>query len=137
MSINVKTDTKIIVQGTIGFAGTNDTKQMCKDGRQIVTAATPGAWGTTAIEAPEINAVEDAVNETGATVSIIYVPAPFAADASMEATDAGIELAICITEHIPVIDMIKVKEYMADKPTRLIGPNCPGVITADETKIGI
>src|SRR5699024_3944653 len=93
--------------------------------------------GTTTLGVPVFNTVEDAVNETGATVYIIYVPAPFAADAIMEATDAGIELAICITEHIPDIDMIKVKEYMADKPTRLIGPNCPGVITADETKKGI
>src|SRR5699024_864265 len=98
---------------------------------------TPGKGGTTILGVPVFNTVEDAVKETGATVSIIYVPAPFAADAIMEATDAGLELAICITEHIPITDMITVKEFMADKNTRLIGPNCPGGITAEESQIGI
>ena len=137
MSIYVDKATKVIVQGITGSAGMDHTEQMLKYGTKIVGGVTPGKGGTTTLGVPVFNTVEDAVKETGATVSIIYVPAPFAADAIMEATDAGVELAICITEHIPVIDMIKVKEYMADKPTRLIGPNCPGVITADETKIGI
>ncbi len=113
------------------------TEQMLKYGTKIVGGVTPAKGGTTILGVPVFNTVEDAVKATGATVSIIYVPAPFAADAIMEATDAGLELTICITEHIPITDMIKVKNYMVGKKTRLIGPNCPGLITADECKIGI
>jgi len=137
MSIYVDKDTKVIVQGITGSAGLDHTEQMIEYGTKIVGGVTPGRGGTTVLDVPVFNTVEDAVKETGATVSIIYVPAPFAADAIMEAADAGLELTICITEHIPVNDMIKVKHYLKDKNTRLIGPNCPGVITADECKIGI
>src|SRR5690625_1617281 len=137
MSIYVNKDTKVIVQGITGSAGMDHTEQMLEYGTKIVGGVTPGKGGTTILGVPVFNTVEDAVKETGATVSIIYVPAPFAADAIMEATDAGLELAICITEHIPITDMITVKEFMADKNTRLIGPNCPGVITSEESKIGI
>lgn len=137
MSIYVDKDTKVIVQGITGSAGMDHTEQMLKYGTKIVGGVTPAKGGTTVLGVPVFNTVEDAVKATGATVSIIYVPAPFAADAIMEATDAGIELTICITEHIPITDMIKVKDYMKDKNTRLIGPNCPGIITAEECKIGI
>src|SRR5699024_2646766 len=137
MSIYVDKATKVIVQGITGSAGMDHTEQMLKYGTKIVGGVTPGKGGTTTLGVPVFNTVEDAVKETGATVSIIYVPAPFAADAIMEATDAGVELAICITEHIPVIDMIKVKEDMENKPKGLIGPNYPGVIIAHETKIVI
>ncbi len=137
MSIYVDKDTKVIVQGITGSAGLDHTEQMIKYGTKIVGGVTPTKGGTTVLGVPVFNTVEDAVKETGATVSIIYVPAPFAADAIMEATDAGLDLTICITEHIPVSDMITVKNYMKGKKTRLIGPNCPGVITADECKIGI
>ncbi|WP_419465595.1 succinate--CoA ligase subunit alpha [Bhargavaea massiliensis] len=113
------------------------TKQMLEYGTKIVAGVTPGKGGTEVEGVPVFNTVEDAVKETGATVSVIYVPAPFAADAILEAVDAELDLAICITEHIPVLDMVKVVRYMEGKKTRLIGPNCPGVITADECKIGI
>ena len=137
MSIYVDKDTKVIVQGITGSAGLDHTEQMLKYGTKIVGGVTPGKGGEKVLDVPIFNTVEDAVKETGATVSIIYVPARFAADAIMEATDAELELTICITEHIPVVDMIQVKNYMKGKKTRLIGPNCPGVITADESKIGI
>lgn len=137
MSIYVNKATKVIVQGITGAAGLDHTEQMLKYGTKIVGGVTPGKGGTEILGVPVFNTVEDAVKETGATVSIIYVPAPFAADAIMEATDAELALTICITEHIPINDMIKVKTYMEGKKTRLIGPNCPGIITADETKIGI
>ncbi|HIV74189.1 MAG TPA: succinate--CoA ligase subunit alpha [Candidatus Pseudogracilibacillus intestinigallinarum] len=137
MSIYVDKDTKVIVQGITGSAGMDHTEQMLKYGTKIVAGVTPGKGGTKTLGVPVYNTVEDAVKATGATVSIIYVPAPFAADAIMEATDAGLELTICITEHIPINDMTKVKNFMKGKKTRLIGPNCPGVITADECKIGI
>jgi succinyl-CoA synthetase alpha subunit len=137
MSIYVDKDTKVIVQGITGSAGLDHTEQMIKYGTKIVGGVTPGKGGTSVLDVPIFNTVEDAVKATGATVSIIYVPAPFAADAIMEATDAEIDLTICITEHIPITDMIQVKNYMEGKKTRLIGPNCPGVITADESKIGI
>src|SRR5699024_29220 len=137
MSIYVDKDTKVIVQGITGSAGLDHTEQMLKYGTKIVGGVTPGKGGETVLDVPIFNTLEDAVKETGATVSIIYVPARFAADAIMEATDAEMDLTICITEHIPVVDMIKVKNYMEGKKTRLIGPNCPGVITADESKIGI
>lgn len=137
MAIYVNKDTKVIVQGITGSAGMEHTEQMLKYGTKIVGGVTPAKGGTTVLGVPVFNTVEEAVKETGATVSIIYVPAPFAADAIMEAVDAELELTICITEHIPISDMVKVKNYMQGKKTRLIGPNCPGVITADECKIGI
>src|SRR5699024_3243079 len=135
MSIYVDKDTKVIVQGITGSAGMDHTEQMLKYGTNIVGGVTPTRGGTTVLDVPVFNTVEEAVKATGATVSIIYVPAPFAADAIIEATDAKLDLTICITEHIPITDMIKVKNYMKDKQTRLIGPNCPGVITAEESKI--
>src|SRR5690625_2334138 len=110
---------------------------MLEYGTQIVAGVTPGKGGQVVEGVPVFNTVEEAKKETGATVSVVYVPAPFAADSIMEAADADLELVICITEHIPVLDMVKVVRYLEDKNTRLIGPNCPGVITADETKIGI
>ncbi|PID00149.1 MULTISPECIES: succinate--CoA ligase subunit alpha [unclassified Sporosarcina] len=137
MSIYVNKDTKVIVQGITGSTALFHTQQMLEYGTKIVAGVTPGKGGQTAEGVPVFDTVEEAVKETGATVSIIYVPAPYAADAIMEGVDAGLEMVICITEHIPVLDMIKVKRYMEGKETRLIGPNCPGVITADETKIGI
>ncbi len=137
MSIYVNKDTLVIVQGITGSAGMDHTREMLKYGTKIVGGVTPGRGGTEVLGVPVFDTVEEAVQATNATVSIIYVPAAFAADAIMEATDAELDLTICITEHIPIKDMIKVKEYMSDKKTRLIGPNCPGVITADESKIGI
>ncbi|CAM3079971.1 succinate--CoA ligase subunit alpha [Filibacter tadaridae] len=137
MSIFVNKDTKVIVQGITGSTALFHTKQMLEYGTKIVGGVTPGKGGTEAESVPVFNTVSDAVKATGATVSVIYVPAPFAADAIMEAVDAELDMAICITEHIPVLDMVKVKRYMEGKKTRLVGPNCPGVITADECKIGI
>ncbi|MGM8364152.1 succinate--CoA ligase subunit alpha [Virgibacillus sp. W0181] len=137
MSIYVNKDTKVIVQGITGAAGKYHTEQMLKYGTKIVGGVTPTKGGTEILGVPVFNTVQEAVEATGATVSIIYVPAPFAADAILEATDADLELTICITEHIPILDMVKVRRYMEDKKTRLIGPNCPGVITAEECKIGI
>ncbi|MCW1926922.1 succinate--CoA ligase subunit alpha [Bhargavaea beijingensis] len=137
MGIYVDKDTKVLVQGITGSTALFHTKQMLEYGTKIVAGVTPGKGGTEVEGVPVFNTVEDAVKETGATVSVIYVPAPFAADAILEAVDAELDLAICITEHIPVLDMVKVVRYMEGKKTRLIGPNCPGVITADECKIGI
>ncbi|WP_080874769.1 succinate--CoA ligase subunit alpha [Oceanobacillus timonensis] len=137
MSVYVNKDTKVIVQGITGGTARFHTKQMLDYGTQIVGGVTPKKAGTEVEGVPVFNTVEDAVKATGATASVIYVPAPFAADAILEATDAELDLVICITEHIPVMDMVKVKRYMEGKKTRLVGPNCPGVITADETKIGI
>ncbi|EGQ27323.1 succinyl-CoA synthetase subunit alpha [Sporosarcina newyorkensis 2681] len=137
MSIYVDKDTKVIVQGITGSTALFHTQQMLEYGTKIVGGVTPGKGGQTVEGVPVFDTVEEAVKATGATVSIIYVPAPYAADAIMEAVDAQMAMTICITEHIPVLDMIKVKRYMEGKETRLIGPNCPGVITADETKIGI
>lgn len=137
MSIYVDKDTKVIVQGITGSTALFHTHQMLEYGTKIVGGVTPGKGGQTVEGVPVFDTVEEAVKATGATVSIIYVPAPYAADAIMEAVDAQMAMTICITEHIPVLDMIKVKRYMEGKETRLIGPNCPGVITADETKIGI
>ncbi|MDV6376730.1 succinate--CoA ligase subunit alpha [Sporosarcina sp. GW1-11] len=137
MSIYVDKDTRVIVQGITGSTALFHTQQMLEYGTKIVGGVTPGKGGQTVEGVPVFNTVEDAVKATDASVSIIYVPAPYAADAIMEAVDAELAMAICITEHIPVLDMIKVKRYMEGKKTRLIGPNCPGVITADETKIGI
>ncbi|MCK5236552.1 MAG: succinate--CoA ligase subunit alpha [Deltaproteobacteria bacterium] len=137
MSILVNKDTKVICQGITGAQGTFHSRQMVEYGTKMVGGVTPGKGGTDLDGIPVFNTVRDAVAETKANASVIYVPPPFAADAIAEATDAGIELVICITEGIPVVDMVKVKKYMKDKPTRLVGPNCPGVITPDECKIGI
>lgn len=137
MSIFVNRDTKVIVQGITGKTARFHTQQMLEYGTKIVGGTSPGKGGQTVEGVPVFNTAEEAVQATGGNVSVIYVPAPFAADAIMEAADAGIELVICITEHIPVLDMVKVKRYLEGKKTRLIGPNCPGVITAEECKIGI
>ena len=137
MSVLVNNDSKVIVQGFTGTEGTFHATQMIEYGTNIVGGVTPNKGGTTHLGKPVFNTVADAVKGRGANVSIIFVPPAFAADAIMEATDAGIALVVCITEGIPVQDMVKVKNYLAGKPTRLIGPNCPGVITADEAKVGI
>jgi succinyl-CoA synthetase alpha subunit len=137
MSILVNRNSKIIVQGFTGTEGTFHATQMIEYGTQVVGGVTPGKGGTQHLERPVFNTVADAVKETGANVSIIFVPPAFAADAIMEATNAGIELVVCITEGIPVQDMVKAKHYLMGTKTRLIGPNCPGVITAEECKVGI
>ena len=137
MSLYVDKDTKVIVQGITGGTARFHTKQMLEYGTKIVGGVTPKKGGEEVEGVPVFDTLQEAVDQTGATVSVIYVPAPFAADAIMEGVDAELDLVICITEHIPVLDMVKVKRYMEGKKTRLIGPNCPGVITADETKIGI
>lgn len=137
MSILINKDTKVICQGITGSVGLFHTKGAIEYGTQMVGGVTPGKGGTEVEGLPVFNTVKEAVDATGATASVIYVPPAFAADAIMEAIDAEIELAICITEGIPVIDMVKVKRYMEGKKTRLIGPNCPGVITPEESKIGI
>ena len=137
MSVLVNKNSKIIVQGFTGTEGTFHATQMLEYGTQVVGGVTPGKGGSTHLEKPVFNTVADAVKTTGADVSIIFVPPAFAADAIMEATEAGIGLVICITEGIPVMDMVKVKNYLQGSNTRLIGPNCPGVITADECKVGI
>ncbi|MCY8550890.1 succinate--CoA ligase subunit alpha [Bacillus haynesii] len=137
MSVFINKDTKVIVQGITGSTALFHTKQMLEYGTKIVGGVTPGKGGTEVEGVPVFNTVEEAVKQTWANASVIYVPAAFAADAIMEATDAELDLVICITEHIPVLDMVKVKRYMEGKKTRLIGPNCPGVITPEECKIGI
>lgn len=137
MSVLVNKDSKILVQGFTGTEGTFHATQMISYGTNVVGGVTPNKGGMSHLEKPVFNTVEQAVKETGADVSIIFVPPAFAADAIMEAGDAGIKLIICITEGIPVQDMVKVKNYLLDTDARLIGPNCPGVITADECKVGI
>ena len=137
MSVLVNKQSKIIVQGFIGTEGSFHATQMMEYGTQVVGGVTPGKGGTTHLDRPVFNTVADAVKATGANVSIIFVPPAFAADAIMEAADAGIALVVCITEGIPVQDMVKAKNFLAGKHTRLIGPNCPGVITAEEAKVGI
>ncbi len=137
MSVFVNKDTKVIVQGITGSTARFHTKQMLEYGTQIVGGVTPGKGGTEAEGVPVFNTVIEAKEATGANASVVYVPAPFAADSILEAVDAELDLVICITEHIPVLDMVKVKRYMEGKKTRLIGPNCPGVITPEECKIGI
>ena len=137
MSVLVNKGTKVICQGITGAQGTFHTEQALAYGTQMVGGVTPGKGGTKHLDLPIYNTVEDAVAKTGATASVIYVPPPFAADAIMEAADAGIELVICITEGIPILDMVKVKRFLANKATRLIGPNCPGIITPGACKIGI
>ena len=137
MSVLVNKDSKIIVQGFTGSEGTFHAGQMIEYGTQVVGGVTPGKGGQTHLDKPVFNTVEDAVTKTGADTSIIFVPPPFAADAIMEAAEAGIKVIVCITEGIPVADMVKVKEYLSDKNSTLIGPNCPGVMTAGEAKVGI
>jgi succinyl-CoA synthetase alpha subunit len=137
MSVLVNKQSKIIVQGFTGTEGSFHATQMMEYGTQVVGGVTPGKGGTTHLDRPVFNTVADAVKTTGANVSIIFVPPAFAADAIMEAADAGIALVVCITEGIPVQDMVKAKNFLAGKHTRLIGPNCPGVITAEEAKVGI
>jgi succinyl-CoA synthetase alpha subunit len=137
MSILVNKDSKIIVQGFTGNEGTFHAGQMIEYGTNVVGGVTPGKGGQKHLDKPVFNTVADAVKETGANVSIIFVPPAFAADAIMEAADSNIGVIVCITEGIPTNDMVKVKAYLADKNSRLIGPNCPGIITADEAKIGI
>ena len=137
MSILVNKQSKILVQGFTGTEGTFHATQMIEYGSKVVGGVTPGKGGTTHLDRPVFNTVADAVKSTGANVSIIFVPPAFAADAIMESTEAGISLVVCITEGIPVQDMVKVKNFLSGKNTRLIGPNCPGVITAGECKVGI
>jgi succinyl-CoA synthetase alpha subunit len=137
MSILIDKNTRVICQGFTGKQGTFHSEQCLAYGTKLVGGTTPGRGGTTHLGQPVFNTVEEAVRATGATVSMIYVPAPFAADAILEAADAGVELVVCITEGIPVNDMVRVKAGLAGTATRLVGPNCPGVITPDECKIGI
>ena len=137
MSVLVSKESKVIVQGFTGTEGTFHATQMVEYGTNLVGGVTPGKGGTSHLDKPVFNTVADAVKATGADVSIIFVPPAFAGDAIMESCDAGISLVVCITEGIPVQDMVKVKNYLLGKQTRLIGPNCPGVITADECKVGI
>jgi len=137
MSVLVNKDSKIIVQGFTGSEGTFHSEQMIEYGTNIVGGVTPGKGGQTHLDKPVFNTVEDAVKIAGADTSIIFVPPAFAADAIMEAADAGIMVIITITEGIPIADMIKVSDYIKDKECRLVGPNCPGVITPNEAKVGI
>jgi succinyl-CoA synthetase alpha subunit len=137
MSILVNKNSKVIVQGFTGTEGTFHASQMIEYGTNLVGGVTPGKGGTTHLDRPVFNTVEEAVQKADANVSIIFVPPAFAADAIMEAANAGIELVVCITEGIPVQDMVKAKNYLVGTNTRLIGPNCPGVITAGECKVGI
>ena len=137
MSILINKDTRVICQGITGEQGTFHSLQMVEYGTKMVGGVTPGKGGSDVEGIPVFNTVADAVKNTGADATVIYVPAAFAADAIMEATAAGIELIICITEGIPVLDMVNVRRFMQGSSSRLIGPNCPGVITPDECKIGI
>lgn len=146
MGILVNKDTKVIVQGITGKQATFHTMQMLAYGTKIVAGVTPGKAGQTVdgkdkdgneVKVPVFNTVKNAVDATGANASVIYVPARFAADSIMEAIDAELDVVVCITEHIPVLDMVKVRRYLEGKKTRLIGPNCPGILTTDECKLGI
>lgn len=137
MAVLVNKNSKVIVQGFTGSEGTFHATQMIEYGTQVVGGVTPGKGGQSHLDRPVFNTVADAVKQTGANVSIIFVPPAFAADAIMEAAEAGTALVVCITEGIPVQDMVNVKNYLSNTHTRLIGPNCPGVITAGEAKVGI
>lgn len=137
MSILVNKNSKVLVQGFTGTEGTFHASQMIEYGTNVVGGVTPGKGGTNHLDRRVFNTVADCVKEAGANVSIIFVPPAFAADAILESADAGVELIVCITEGIPVQDMVKVKNFIRGRKTRLIGPNCPGVITADECKVGI
>ncbi|MBF0612707.1 MAG: succinate--CoA ligase subunit alpha, partial [Magnetococcales bacterium] len=137
MSILVDKNTRVICQGFTGANGTFHSEQAIAYGTKMVGGVTPGKGGTLHLDLPVFDTVADAVKETGADASVIYVPAAFAADAIMEAVDTDISLVVCITEGIPVMDMVKVKRFMQGRATRLIGPNCPGIITPGGCKIGI
>jgi succinyl-CoA synthetase alpha subunit len=137
MSVLVNKDSKVIVQGFTGGEGTFHASQMIDYGTNVVGGVTPGKGGQEHLGKPVFNTVKEAVDKAGADTSVIFVPPPFAADAIMEAAEAGIKVIICITEGIPTEDMVTVKEYLKDKDSRLVGPNCPGVITSDEAKVGI
>jgi succinyl-CoA synthetase alpha subunit len=137
LSVLVDKNTRLVVQGITGKEGSFHTKQMVEYGTNVVGGVTPGKGGTTHEGIPVFNTVEEAVREAGANVSIIYVPPPFAADAIIEAADAGMPLVVCITEGIPAVDMVGVKRFLEGKGTRLIGPNCPGIISPGKCKIGI
>lgn len=137
MSVLIDKSTKVICQGFTGKQGTFHSEQAIEYGTQMVGGVTPGKGGQKHLNLPVFNTVKDAVEETGADASVIYVPAAFCKDSIVEAADAGIKLIICITEGVPALDMLLVKHYIKDKPVRLIGPNCPGVITPGECKIGI
>jgi succinyl-CoA synthetase alpha subunit len=137
LSVLVDKSTRLVVQGITGKEGTFHTKQMVEYGTNVVGGVTPGKGGTMHEGIPVFNTVAEAVKEAGANASVIYVPPSFAADAVMEAADAGIPVVVCITEGIPTLDMVRVKEYLKDKSTRLIGPNCPGIISPGKCKIGI
>jgi succinyl-CoA synthetase alpha subunit len=137
MAVLVDRDTKVICQGFTGAQGTFHSEQAIAYGTRMVGGVTPGKGGTTHLGLPVFNTVAEAAERTGADASVIYVPAGFAADAILEAVDAGIGLIVCITEGIPVLDMVRIKRILADSGSRLIGPNCPGVITPDACKIGI
>jgi succinyl-CoA synthetase alpha subunit len=137
LAVLVDKNTRLIVQGITGKEGTFHTLQMVEYGTNVVGGVTPGKGGTTHEGIPVFNTVAEAVRETGANASVIYVPPAFAADAVMEAADAGIPVVVCITEGIPVADMVKTKEFLRDRSTRLIGPNCPGIISPGKCKIGI
>lgn len=137
MAILINSDTRLLVQGITGKEGRFHSALCMEYGTNIVAGVTPGKGGTQCDGVPVYNSVKEAREKSGANSSMIFVPPPFAADAILEATDAGIELIVCITEGIPVLDMVRVKNYLKDKPTRLIGPNCPGIITPGQCKIGI
>ena len=137
MAVLVNRDTRVICQGFTGKQGTFHSEQAMAYGTKMVGGVTPGKGGQTHLDIPVFNTVADAVNETGAEATMIYVPAPFCADAILEAADAGIKVIVCITEHIPVQDMLKVKAALENSGSYLIGPNCPGIITSGECKIGI
>jgi succinyl-CoA synthetase alpha subunit len=137
MAVLLDKNTRLIVQGLTGREGTFHAKAAAAYGTTVVGGVTPGKGGTTHEGWPVFNNVHDAMRETGANATVIFVPPPFAADAIMEAADAGIPVVVCITEGIPTLDMVKVKEYLSDKQTRLIGPNCPGIISPGKCKIGI